>query len=48
MGKNETVNSEALVHICLALNYNIRDIAEIVLPESQKLQGVNQAVKNNL
>ena len=42
MGKNENVNTEVLVRICLALNCDIGDIAEIVLPENQKSQGVNQ------
>ena len=36
MGKNENVNTDVLVRICLALNCDIGDIAEIVLPESQK------------
>ena len=36
MGKNENVNTEVLVRICLALKCNIGDIAEIVLPEEQK------------
>ena len=43
MGKNENVNTEVLVRICLALNCDIGDIAEIVLPESRKSQGVNQS-----
>ena len=48
MGKNENVNTEVLVRICLALNCDLGDIAEILLSESQKSQGVNQSVKNNL
>ena len=36
MGKNENVNTEVLVRICLALNCDIGDIAEIVLPERQE------------
>ena len=36
MGKNENVNTEVLVRICLALNCDIGDIVEIVLPESQE------------
>ena len=36
MGKNENVNTEVLVRICLALNCYIGDIAEIVLPERQE------------
>ena len=36
MDKNENVNTDALVRICLALHCDIGDIAEIVLPESQK------------
>ena len=36
MGKNENVNTEVLVRICLALNCDIGDIAEIVLPESHE------------
>ena len=38
MGKNKNVNTEVLVRICLALNCDIGDIAEIVLPESQESQ----------
>ena len=34
MGKNKNVNTEVLVRICQALNCDIGDIAEIVLPES--------------
>ena len=30
MGKNENVNTEVLVRVCLALNCDIGDIAEIV------------------
>lgn len=36
MGKNENVNTEVLVRICLALRCDIGDIAEIVLPERQE------------
>ena len=36
MGKNENVNTEVLVRICLALNCDIGDITEIVLIESQE------------
>ena len=36
MGMNENVNTEGLVRICLALNCDIGDIAEIILPESQQ------------
>ena len=36
MGKNENVNTDVFVRICLALNCDIGDIAEIVLLESQK------------
>ena len=35
MGKNENVNTDVLVRICRALNCDIGDIAEIVLPESE-------------
>ena len=35
MGKNENVNTEVLVRICLALNCDIGDIAQIVPPESR-------------
>jgi DNA-binding Xre family transcriptional regulator len=35
MGKNENVNTDVLVRICLALNCDIRDIAEIVLQENK-------------
>ena len=35
MGKNENVNTDVLVRICRALNCDIGDIAEIVLPESK-------------
>ena len=35
MGRNDNVNIEVLVKICLALNCDIGDIAEIVLPEEQ-------------
>ena len=36
MGKNENVNTEVLVRICLALNCDIGDIAEIILPGSKE------------
>ena len=36
MGKNENVNTEVPVRICLALNCDIGDIAEIVLQERQE------------
>ena len=36
MGKNENVNTDVLVRICRALNCDIGDVAEILLPESQK------------
>ena len=36
MGKNENVNTDVLVRICRALKCDIGDIAEILLPESQK------------
>ena len=42
MGKNENVNTEVLVRICQALNCDIGDIAEIVLPKNQELKGVNR------
>ena len=35
MGHNDNVNTEVLVKICLALNCDLGDIAEIVLPEEQ-------------
>jgi DNA-binding Xre family transcriptional regulator len=35
MGKNENVNTDVLVRICLALNCDIGDIAEIVLQENK-------------
>ncbi len=37
MGRNENVNTEVLVRICLALNCDIGDIAEIVLPECRSV-----------
>lgn len=37
MGKNENVNTEVLVRICLALRCDIGDIAEIVLPDDQEV-----------
>ena len=42
MGKNDNVNTDVLVRICLALNCDIGDIAEIVLPEIQSSQGEYQ------
>ncbi len=33
MGRNENVNTEVLVRVCLALNCDIGDIAEIVPQE---------------
>ena len=36
MGKNENVNTEVLVRICLALHCDIGDIAQIVLPECRE------------
>lgn len=36
MGRNENVNTEVLVRVCLALNCNIGDVAEIILPESEQ------------
>ena len=36
LSKNENVNTEVLVRICLALHCDIGDIAEIVLPESRE------------
>ena len=35
-GHNDNVNTEVLVKICLALNCDIGDIAEIILPEENK------------
>ena len=37
MGKNKNVNTEVLVRICLALNCDIGDIAQIVPLESQEV-----------
>ena len=37
MGKNENVNTDVLVRICLALSCNIGDIAEIIQPDSQEV-----------
>ena len=37
MGKNENVNTDVLVRICLALNCSIGDIAEIIQPDSQEV-----------
>ena len=36
MGRNENVNTEVLVRVCLSLNCDIGDIAEIILPESEQ------------
>lgn len=36
MGRNENVNTDVLVRICLALNCDIGDVAEIILPDSQE------------
>ena len=36
MGYNDNVNTEVLVKICLALNCDIGDIAEIILPEQKQ------------
>lgn len=36
MGKNENVNTDVLVRICLALNCDIGDIAEIILPTDRQ------------
>ena len=36
MGRNENVNTEVLVRVCLALNCDIGDDAEIILPESEQ------------
>ena len=36
MGRNENVNTEVLVRVCLALNCDIGDVAEIILPESEQ------------
>lgn len=33
LGRNENVSTESLVKICIALNCDIGDIVEIVLPE---------------
>ncbi len=35
MGRNDNVNTEVLVRICLALNCDLGDIAEIILPEEK-------------
>ena len=35
MGLNDNVNTEVLVRICLALNCDLGDIAEVILPEEQ-------------
>ena len=37
MGKNENVNTEVLVRICLALNCDIGDIAQIVPSERPEI-----------
>ena len=36
MGRNENVNTEVLVRVCLALNCDIGDVAEIIPPESEQ------------
>ena len=36
MGRNENVSTEVLVRVCLALNCDIGDVAEIILPESEQ------------
>ena len=36
MGRNENVNTEVLVRVYLALNCDIGDVAEIILPESEQ------------
>lgn len=36
MGHNDNVNTEVLVKICLALNCDIGDIGEIILPEQKQ------------
>ena len=36
MGRNENVNTKVLVRVCLALNCDIGDVAEIILPESEQ------------
>lgn len=36
MGHNGNVNTDVLVRICQALQCDIGDIAEVVLPEEQK------------
>ena len=35
MGRNDNVNTEVLVRICMALNCDLGDIAEIILPEEK-------------
>lgn len=37
MGHNENVNTEVLVRICLALQCDIGDIAEIILPKQPQV-----------
>ena len=37
MGRNENVNTDVLVRICLALNCDIGDIAEIVSDKSENV-----------
>ena len=41
MGRNENVNTDVLVRICLALNCDIGDIAEIVPQESRAEYQIN-------
>ena len=48
MGRNENVNTEVLVRVCLALNCDIGDVAEIILPESEQEQGMIIWTRNNL
>ena len=36
MGKNENVNTEVLVRICLALNCDTGDVAEVALLKSRE------------
>ena len=35
MGKNRNVHTEVRIRMCLALNRDIGDVAQITLPESQ-------------
>lgn len=36
LGHDDSINTDVIVKICLALNCDIGDIAEIILPESQQ------------